>query len=166
MQEKFQLLFQARLAEQAERYPDMVRSMTTVAMMDAPMTDEDRNLLSVAHKNVVGACRTSWRLVCEVEQKTHGDPVRMEMVKEYKKTIENELDQCCLETLNLIDKYLIPKSKDVESTVFNHKMKADYLRYMAETKFGKEREELASKAYEVIFIYYILLKNLGLSICI
>lgn len=150
MTDRAQLIYKARLAEQAERYADMVETMKQIAEMDEEMTDDERNLLSVAFKNVVGAHRTSWRLICDVEHKTQGDPSRIEMIKEYKKKIESELDKSCLETLSLIDKYLIPKSKDVESSVFNHKMKADYLRYMAETKFGKEREELASKAYEVI----------------
>jgi len=48
-------VYQAKLAEQAERYDEMVESMKKVARQGAELTVEERNLLSVAYKNVIGA---------------------------------------------------------------------------------------------------------------
>ena len=45
----------AKLAEQAERYDDMAASMKNVTESGTELTNEERNLLSVAYKNVVGA---------------------------------------------------------------------------------------------------------------
>ena len=45
------LINQAKLAEQAERYDDMARFMKEVACMDKGLSQEERNLLSVAYKN-------------------------------------------------------------------------------------------------------------------
>jgi 14-3-3 protein epsilon len=59
----------AKIAEQAERYDEMVESMKQVARLDVELTVEERNLLSVAYKNVIGARRASWRIVSSIEQK-------------------------------------------------------------------------------------------------
>ncbi len=48
-------VFMAKLAEQAERYDEMLESMKSVAAYDTELTVEERNLLSVAYKNVIGA---------------------------------------------------------------------------------------------------------------
>ena len=49
--------------------PEMVASMKTVASLDVELTVEERNLLSVAYKNVIGARRASWRIISSIEQK-------------------------------------------------------------------------------------------------
>jgi len=49
--------YMAKLSEQAERYDEMVDAMKKVAGLDVELTVEERNLLSVAYKNVVGARR-------------------------------------------------------------------------------------------------------------
>lgn len=59
----------AKLAEQAERYDEMVSFMKEVAKLGLELTVEERNLLSVAYKNVIGARRASWRIVSSIEQK-------------------------------------------------------------------------------------------------
>jgi len=62
-------VYLAKLAEQAERYEEMVENMKTVASSNTELTVEERNLLSVAYKNVIGARRASWRIVTSIEQK-------------------------------------------------------------------------------------------------
>jgi len=44
------LIYMARLAEQAERYDEMADSMKKVAQLNDELTVEERNLLSVALK--------------------------------------------------------------------------------------------------------------------
>ena len=62
-------VYMAKLAEQAERYDEMLESMKSVATYDSELTVEERNLLSVAYKNVIGARRASWRIISSIEQK-------------------------------------------------------------------------------------------------
>ena len=50
-------------------YSEMVENMKRVASSDQELTVEERNLLSVAYKNVIGARRASWRIVSSIEQK-------------------------------------------------------------------------------------------------
>jgi len=59
----------AKLAEQAERYDEMVNFMKTYVAMEPNLGLEERNLLSVAYKNVVGARRASLRVIGSIEQK-------------------------------------------------------------------------------------------------
>ena len=48
-------------------------------------------MLSVAYKNVVGARRSSWRVISSIEQKTEGSDRKQAMAKEYREKIEKEL---------------------------------------------------------------------------
>ncbi|CAO2577838.1 14-3-3 protein beta/alpha [Lemmus lemmus] len=44
--------------------------MKAVTEQGHELSNEERNLLSVAYKNVVGARRSSWRVISSIEQKT------------------------------------------------------------------------------------------------
>ena len=167
--ERATLVATAKLAEQAERYDDMAAAMKKVTEIGGILQQEERNLLSVAYKNVVGARRSSWRVISSIETKTK-DSVdnerRTELVNQYKKKVEEELENICKEVLELLSKYLIPKATEeakaetdaditeklVESKVFYLKMKGDYYRYLAEVAgdgaSGEESINHSEKAYE------------------
>lgn len=140
-------VYLAKLAEQAERYDEMVEAMEKVAKTVSveELTVEERNLLSVAYKNVIGARRASWRIVSSIEQKeeSKGNEDHVKLIKEYRAKIESELSHICEGILNLLDEHLIPSSTTGESKVFYLKMKGDYHRYLAEFKTGAERKEAA-----------------------
>ena len=59
------------------------------------LTNEERNLLSVAYKNVVGARRSAWRIISSIEQKTPSDEAKQTLAKEYREKIEGELKAIC-----------------------------------------------------------------------
>ena len=50
---------------------EMVEAMKKIAQLDVELTVEERNLLSVAYKNVIGARRASWRILSSIEQKSN-----------------------------------------------------------------------------------------------
>ncbi|KAL2483423.1 14-3-3-like protein GF14 mu [Forsythia ovata] len=146
-------VYLAKLAEQAERYDEMVEAMKKVAKMDVELTVEERNLLSVGYKNVIGARRASWRILSSIEQKeeSRGNEQNARRIKEYQQKVESELTNICSDIMTVIDEHLIPSCTAGESTVFYYKMKGDYYRYLAEFKTGNERKEVADlslKAYE------------------
>uniref|UniRef100_A0A803XUK8 Tyrosine 3-monooxygenase/tryptophan 5-monooxygenase activation protein zeta n=1 Tax=Meleagris gallopavo TaxID=9103 RepID=A0A803XUK8_MELGA len=100
--DKNELVQKAKLAEQAERYDDMASCMKSVTEQGAELSNEERNLLSVAYKNVVGARRSSWRVVSSIEQKTEGAEKKQQMAREYREKIETELRDICNDVLGLL----------------------------------------------------------------
>ena len=99
MSDKEEQIQKAKLAEQAERYDDMAACMKSVTETGAELSNEERNLLSVAYKNVVGARRSSWRVISSIEQKTEGSEKKQAMAKEYREKIEKELNDICGDVL-------------------------------------------------------------------
>ncbi|KAL5860918.1 hypothetical protein ACOSQ4_002214 [Xanthoceras sorbifolium] len=152
--ERENFVYVAKLAEQAERYDEMVDAMKKVANCDVELTVEERNLFSVGYKNVIGARRASWRILSSIEQKeeSKGNEVNAKRIKEYRQKVESELTNICNDIMTVIDEHLIPSASAGESTVFFYKMKGDYYRYLAEFKTGNEKKEAADnsmKAYEL-----------------
>ncbi|XP_020494160.1 14-3-3-like protein 2 [Labrus bergylta] len=149
-----ELVQRAKLAEQAERYDDMAAAMKKVTEESEQLSNEERNLLSVAYKNVVGARRSSWRVVSSIEQKADGSERKQAMAKEYREKIEKELREICGDVLNLLDTFLIPKATAPESKVFYLKMKGDYFRYLAEVASGDDKKDTikdSKEAYQKAF---------------
>jgi len=148
MTEREDNVYKAKLAEQAERYDEMVASMKTVASLDVELTVEERNLLSVAYKNVIGARRASWRIISSIEQKEENKAAedKLKMIKTYRTQVEQELKDICNDILQVLDKHLIPCSDTGESKVFYYKMKGDYHRYLAEFATSNDRKEAAENS--------------------
>ncbi|KAM3871243.1 14-3-3 protein beta/alpha-1-like [Diretmus argenteus] len=152
--DKTELIQKAKLAEQAERYDDMAASMKEVTEKGGELSNEERNLLSVAYKNVVGARRSAWRVISSIGQKTDGNDKKLQMVTEYREKVEAELRDICKDVLELLDTYLIENSTNSESKVFYLKMKGDYFRYLAEVASGQNKTatiESSQAAYQKAF---------------
>ncbi|XP_064612043.1 14-3-3 protein epsilon-like [Liolophura sinensis] len=143
-------VYKAKLAEQAERYDEMVEAMKAVANLDVELTVEERNLLSVAYKNVIGARRASWRIISSMEQKTEGSgsgaEAKVEQCRNYRKIVEKELTNICNDVLAVLKDHLIPAAVSGESKVFYYKMQGDYHRYLAEFATSNDRKEAAENA--------------------
>nr|AAN87349.1 14-3-3 protein A [Hydra vulgaris] len=151
-----ELVDMAKLAEQAERYDDMVKFMKELTVKSKKLSDEHRNLLSVAFKNVVGARRSAWRIISSIESKQEEKGDSTELTTKYKKEIEHELQERCREVLDLLDNHLLVEvdsgcngeNGNYEGKVFYQKMKGDYYRYLVEVSSSEKRNELAAKSQQ------------------
>ena len=99
-------------------------SLTFIFQIGGELTVDERNLLSVAYKNVVGTRRASWRIISSIEQKEEakGSDKHVGIIRDYRQKIETELENVCQDVLNVLDDSLIPKAETGESKVFYHKM--------------------------------------------
>ena len=111
---------------------------------------EERNILSVAFKNVVGTRRAAWRVLTSIQKKENnkGNAENVQKVKNYKHTIEKELNDICQDILELIDEHLVPAAQSDEGKVFFNKMKADYFRYKAEFAMDAQKTASAQQALQ------------------
>ncbi len=161
---KDDIIYNVKLAEQAERYEDMIKYMkelVTVRFSLAPslifknyqasgdLSNEERNLLSVAYKNWIGSRRTAWRAISAIEQKEEAKGSKfLSLLRAYKTKIEEEVEKICNEVTGLLDKYLIPKASTPETEVFYLKMKGDYFRYLAECVTGDKNKKAGEHGHE------------------
>ncbi|KAL0799086.1 hypothetical protein Bca101_054261 [Brassica carinata] len=97
-------------------FAEMVEAMKKVAQLDVGLTVEERNLVFVGRKS------------------PRGNEENVKRIKNYRKSVEDELANVCIDILSVIDKHLIPSSKAVESTVFFCKIS------------GAERKEAADQS--------------------
>ena len=84
-------IFLARVAEQAERYEDMVDFLEEVlAQKGATVNPDERNLLSVAFKNLISSKRSACRTISAIEQNPKYAKFNSAL-DAYKKKIEDQL---------------------------------------------------------------------------
>ena len=156
--------YRAKLAEQSQRYEDMISLVNNIIEIssnteptepEAELNVEERNLFSVAYKNVVGKKRTSWRAIKAIRtkyEKYEKDDLHAGLVSKYIEKIETEIVTLCSKVGELIDNVLVARAKSHHGKVFFRKMAADYQRYLCEIFDG----ELLKNAAEKSLMYYKL----------
>ena len=149
-------VFMARVADQAERPEDMVEFLKEI-VKEKPedLTIEERNLLSVGFKNLIGARRTAFRTVAAIENNKKYEEFSSKC-HEYKTKIEKELVDICEDIINLIKTESLSKADNPDAKAFYLKMIGDYYRYVAEavqgdklTDVGEEAEKYYQQASDV-----------------
>nr|CAD38525.2 14-3-3 epsilon protein homologue [Paracentrotus lividus] len=143
----------AKYAEQADRYNDMVKYIKHVAKTsNEELSTEERNLLSVAYKNIIGSRRAALHTVSIIEQKdetkTKNEENKLPLLKNYRGLIEKELTELCRDGLDILENFVIPSAKDPETKVFYLKMMGDYYRYLAEIFVDSERKTASDNSLD------------------
>ncbi|PWA44648.1 14-3-3 domain-containing protein [Artemisia annua] len=114
----------------------MVDAMKKVAIFDVELTVEERNLISVRYKNVVGSRRASWGILSSIgqEEESRGNEVNVKRIKGHRQKVETEMNDLCGDIMVVIDEHPIPSSTG-ESTVFY------YIMYLTEFKSANDKKE-------------------------
>jgi len=140
----------ARLVESTEQYEDMCEVMKEVVLKTVKdkedLSVEERNLLSVAYKNVVGGRRASLRTV-----DANADSLLESLQSIYQGQLRQELNTICTDILSLLKENLINPGQEDEGQVFYLKMAADYYRYQAECLKREEDRQNAKLHYSNAF---------------
>jgi len=152
-------IFMARVAEQAERFDDMVEFLRPLLKeKGGDFSVEERNLLSVGFKNLIGGKRTAIRTISAIEQNPKYSKFGGAL-SAYKKKIEGELQKNCQDIIDMI-KADGMKTSDSEGRAFFLKMIGDYYRYMAESAAG----DVLSKARDGALEHYKQAETAGQSL--
>jgi hypothetical protein len=97
-----------------------------ITAKDSDFTTEERNLLSVGFKNLIGGKRTALRTIAAIEQNPKYAKFA-EGLGSYKKRIEGELFDQCIEIVNVVKDKCMKVASTNESKAFFLKM-AGYCR--------------------------------------
>lgn len=140
--------FMARVADQAERYQDVLVKMNEIIDHEGALNSDERNLLSVAYKALTGSRRSALRTINAFleDENIKSNAERVAQLLKLKETLVKELDDYCQELIKLTDEKLIKTAPDAATKVFYEKLKADYYRYSVEFKADSDRAEGAKKA--------------------
>ena len=141
-------IFMARVAEQAERFDDMVSYLQEVVKVKSEdFTTEERNLLSVGFKNQIGSKRTAIRTISAIEQNPKYQKFN-DGLSAYKKKIEGELYDQCLNIVQIVKDQCMAQAATDETKAFFYKMIGDYYRYVAECASPDKLESVKQGALE------------------
>jgi len=150
-------LFIARVADQAERYQDVITQLKGIIMfVDAQLTVEERNLLSIAYKNITASHRASWRMIDNLQKKEarHASWQQLLLMRKEKERIEHDLVETCKEVVEILERFLIPSANPGEEKVFYCKMRGDYYRYLSEMTRNSTREQHAATSLDAYKFAY------------
>ena len=138
----------ARVAEQSERYEDMVNFLRPVIKeKGASLTNDERNLLSVAFKNLISSQRSAIRTISAIEQNKKYEKYAGPLAT-YKTRIESDLFKNCDDIIAVIKADILASASDQEAKAFFLKMIGDYCRYIAENAKGDKLESCKAQALE------------------
>merc|ERR1712100_420069 len=145
----------AKLAEQAERYEDMVVNMKSIIELGFradELSQEERNLISVGYKNMMSVRRTSWRTVqSQVDKEQEAGSEQAPLLAQYQQTVAAEIcaviDKVCADVVKPFTEGPLA-ANEPENLVFFRKMEGDYYRYGAEISEGETRTKDREKARE------------------
>jgi hypothetical protein len=141
-------IFMARVAEQAERFDDMVAYLQKVVESKGEeFTTEERNLLSVGFKNQIGTQRTALRTIGAIEQNPKYSKFDGALGV-YKKKIEGELASQCETIIGIVKNSCLKDSAPADTKAFFQKMIGDYYRYESECNPSEEVKSGALKYYQ------------------
>ena len=139
-------IFLARVAEQAERFDDMVTFLESILQVKgADVTSDERNLISVAFKNLISSKRAACRTIAAIEQNSKYDKYA-DALAQYKLSIEGQLMADCDRIISIIETHVLSKDCAGEAKAFFVKMVGDYHRYISETAKDAKLEEVKQKS--------------------
>lgn len=148
----------------------MVMFMRSLIESQTELTEEHRNLISIAYKNSVSQKRTAWRAITQFLLKQQQNVNYKQVTEFYKTHLENEMKTQCEEIIKILDDKILPKvskeakgsdSKQTENTVFFLKMKADYYRYLCEFTQGEDQKDYKAKAQTLYQEAYDMTQSLA-----
>jgi 14-3-3 protein epsilon len=129
--------------------------MKKVAASGIELGRNERVMLATAYKNVIGTKRTAFRLIISSipDEKI---PLFREALLIAKQKLENEIDEVCVDVLQLAQD-LLRTVTSAEYRIYLLKLRGDYTRYRCEMRKGQELNNLIEVTHE----YYMTATTLA-----
>lgn len=137
-----------------EKYEDAVRYVDEMAkLIEGELSIDEKNIVISSYKFYISEKRAAWRAIYNLE--SHEQNMKL-MMNEIKSHYEDNIIKACEKFINLINNYIISKTKSDSGVCTFLKVKADHYRYMAEITKGQvlfnnkqNAFQLYKQAYEI-----------------
>ena len=150
MSERDLYVAKAKYAHQAERYDDMLEFVNKLVDLGGNLSDDERNLYTLANKHAIGSRKTSISVFTGILS-NKGDCAYL---SNYRKDIVNELNDMCNNALKTLDEKLLPNcGDDVETKTVYLKVKADMRLNLCLDSDDDELKKQAREAYEEAYSF-------------
>jgi 14-3-3 protein epsilon len=128
------LVYEAELAEQAERYAHMSALMMTCIQQAPELSAKIRNLFNISSRNVLLALRFSWLTLrsIEIEETAKGNDLHVQLAGQYLEKIEGEMHGVMSEYIAAIEEALSSRQNTPDCSISLLRMKGDFYRMMSE----------------------------------
>jgi len=138
----------ARLAYHANRYQDLIASISRIAKTNVELSEEEIYLLTTAYTHIVSGLRTSWRIIIDTMRNLNYGSYYVQQVTDLRVSVEKEIESYCNDLITLLDNYVIPFITAPISKVNVYKLKGDYHRYLAELLAGERQNYVSQMAHD------------------
>lgn len=116
-----------------------------LASKGGSVNPDERNLLSVAFKNLISSKRAACRTISAIEQNPKYAKFNSALLA-YKNQIEEQLQEDCQKIIDMINNRVLTGECADEAKAFFVKMVGDYYRYIAENAKEAKLEDVKQKA--------------------
>lgn len=116
---KTENLILAKIAQKSKRYKDMVHYMNKIAELEIELTTEERNLFGISYKYEISNTR---KVLSNLKNLEVPMEYQKKNLKSYISHIEREIENICLNCINILEKHLLPTCQNGESKAFYLKM--------------------------------------------
>ena len=123
-------VWNARLSQKWERYEDMASWILKWNEKSGELTEEQRELLSIAFKNSVGESKRQHRVIDKIIQMDKY-PLYEEELATFKSKISAEIITKWEKVIELLEKELIPKTSSVEG---NFLINSNFIKFIIRIK--------------------------------
>ena len=141
----------AKLYESTEKFNNMFEAINKYVELNPVLSEDEKTILNIGYKNIITNKRRAWRelIRVETEEKKKGNKKQQLYAQEIRLEVEEEIIKSANKVLEMLNKFLIPNTKNTENKIYFLKMKADFLRYKAEVKVNNEWKDLYTESLAV-----------------
>ena len=141
-----QLFTKATLAEEVDRYDEVLESMKKMALLKFDLTEEERKLLKSAYRKGFEMRSYLLRRISrfedyELHKNSSDQAENLITIRNYRNKMEKELKNLIFDFLIVLDNHLIQSTTLDKSKVFYYKMQGDCFKNLAEFSTGKDMKE-------------------------
>uniref|UniRef100_A0A0G4GAF0 14-3-3 domain-containing protein n=1 Tax=Chromera velia CCMP2878 TaxID=1169474 RepID=A0A0G4GAF0_9ALVE len=130
-------LLLAKVAEETNRYDDMVEFVRRIVQLRLQLQPEERSVFTAAFRGALEERRCALVTLREFEEQDEHPFELKEAITEYKEKIASEAETLCKTALRHIKEDLLPVAPQGEHLGNLGKMRGDFYRYLAEFRMMK-----------------------------